>query len=107
VLNRLLQLGSLSLTHLELLISLVQLGLEVVNIALGSDQLVLSFLQPGAGVIEEVWLYIVAMVGPHQLVIQFLDMCLHAVVLLKKLSVTLLDVLDEAVLDRHLVVLLL
>jgi hypothetical protein len=69
VLNRILQLDSLSLTHLELFISLVQLSLEVVDIALGNDQLVLSVLQPGVGVIEEVRLYIAAMVGPHQLVI--------------------------------------
>jgi hypothetical protein len=33
VLNRILQLGSLSLTHLELLISLMQLGLKVVDVA--------------------------------------------------------------------------
>jgi hypothetical protein len=49
----------------------------------------------------------VATVGPHQLIVQFLDTCFQAVVLLKKLSVALLDVLDEAVLDRHLVVVLL
>jgi hypothetical protein len=42
-------------------------------------------------------------VGPHQLIVQFLDACFQAVVLLKKLTVTLLDVLDEAVLGRHLV----
>jgi hypothetical protein len=33
VLNRILQLGSLSLTHLELLVSLMQLGLKVVDVA--------------------------------------------------------------------------
>jgi hypothetical protein len=54
VLDRILQLGSLSLTHLELLISLMQLGLEVVDVALGSDQLILGVLQPGVGIIEEV-----------------------------------------------------
>jgi hypothetical protein len=54
VLNRIVQLCSLSLTHLELLVSLVQLGLEVVDIALGSGQLILSVLQSGAGVIKEV-----------------------------------------------------
>jgi hypothetical protein len=79
----------------------------VVDIALGSGQLILSVLQPGAGVIKEVRLDITAMVGPHQLVVQFFDTCLQAMVLLKKLSVALLDVLDEAVLDRHLVVVLL
>jgi hypothetical protein len=104
VLDRVLQLGSLSLTHLELLISLVQLGLEVVDVALGSDQLVLGILQPSAGIVEEVWLHVVATVGPHQLIIQLLDMCLQAVVLLKKLTIALLDVLDEVVLGRHLVV---
>jgi hypothetical protein len=42
------------MTRLELLISLIQLSLEVVDIALSSDQLILGVLQPGAGVIEEV-----------------------------------------------------
>jgi hypothetical protein len=107
VLNLILQLCSLSLTRFELLVSLVQLGLEVVDIGLGSDQLVLSILQLSASVIQEVWLDIAATVGPYQLIVQFLDTCLQAVVLLKKLSVALLDVLDEAVLGRHLVVILL
>jgi hypothetical protein len=49
----------------------------------------------------------VAAVGPHQLIIQLLDARFQVVVLLKKLAVTLLNVLDEAVLDRHLVVILL
>jgi hypothetical protein len=65
VLNPILQLDGLSLTHLKLLISLMQLGLEVVDVALDSDQLILDILQPGAGVIEEVRLHIVAVVGPH------------------------------------------
>jgi hypothetical protein len=47
VLNCILQLGSLSLAHLELLVSLMQLGLEVVDVALGSDELILCVLQPG------------------------------------------------------------
>jgi hypothetical protein len=54
VLNRVLQPGGLSLTRLELLISLVQLGLELADVALGSNQLVLSVLQSGASVVEEV-----------------------------------------------------
>jgi hypothetical protein len=44
VLDHVLQLSDLSLTHLELLISLVQLGLEVVDVALASDQHVLGIL---------------------------------------------------------------
>jgi hypothetical protein len=79
----------------------------VVDIAMGSDQLVLSILQPGAGIIEEVRLYVAATVCLHQLIVQFLDMCLQTVVLLKKLSVALLDVLNEVVLGGHLVVILL
>jgi hypothetical protein len=47
VLDCILQLGSLSLTRLELLISLVQLDFEVVDVALGSDQLIMGVLQPG------------------------------------------------------------
>jgi hypothetical protein len=54
VLDHILQLYSLSLTRLKLLVPLVQLGVEVVDIALGSGQLVLSMLQLGAGIIEEV-----------------------------------------------------
>jgi hypothetical protein len=61
VLDYVLQLSGLSLTHLELLVSLVQLSLEVVVVALSCDQLVLGILQPGAGVIEDVrlpsWLW--------------------------------------------------
>jgi hypothetical protein len=54
VLDHILQLYSLSLTRLKLLVPLVQLGVEVVDIALSSGQLVLSMLQLGAGIIEEV-----------------------------------------------------
>jgi hypothetical protein len=107
VLNRILQLSSLSLTRLELLVSLMQLGLKVVDIALSSGQLILSVLQPGVGVIKGVRLDVTATVGPHQLIIQFHDTCLQAVVLLKKLSVALPDVHDDAVLGRHLMVVLL
>jgi hypothetical protein len=39
-----LQVYGLSLTRLELLISLVQLDLEVVDVALGGGQLILSVL---------------------------------------------------------------
>jgi hypothetical protein len=63
----------MSLTHLELLASLMQLGLEVVDVALSSDQLVLGVLQPGAGIVEEVQLHVAVVVGPHQLVVQLLD----------------------------------
>jgi hypothetical protein len=44
VLHLVLQAYGLSLTHLQLLISLVQLGLGVVDVALGGSQLVLSVL---------------------------------------------------------------
>jgi hypothetical protein len=107
MLDCILQLGGLSLTHLELLISLMQLSLEVVDVALNSDQLILCILQPGAGIIEEVQLHVAAMVGPHQIVVQLLDACFQVVVPLKKLTVTLLDVLDETDFGRHLVVILL
>jgi hypothetical protein len=66
----------------------------VVDIGLGSGQLILSVLQPGAGIIEEVGLEVTAAISPHQLVIQLLDTRLNAGVLLKKLSVTLLNILD-------------
>jgi hypothetical protein len=73
MLDHVLQLSGLSLTHLELLVSLVQLGLEVMDVTMSSDQRVLGVLQPGAGVVEEVRLHVVTMVGPHQLIIQLLD----------------------------------
>jgi hypothetical protein len=77
------------------------------DVALSSNQLILCVLQSGAGIVEEVLLHIAAAVGPHQLVVPLLDARFQAVVLLKKLTVTLLDVLDETVIDRHLVVILL
>jgi hypothetical protein len=69
VLYLILQLYSVSLTYLELLVSLLQLGLEVVDVALGGGQLVLSVLQSGAGIIKEVNLEVTAAISPHQLVI--------------------------------------
>jgi hypothetical protein len=79
----------------------MQLGLKVVDIALGHDQLVLSVLQSGASVIEVVGLEVVVVISPHQLIVQLPDTRLKAGVLLK-LSVALLNVLDGAVLDLHL-----
>jgi hypothetical protein len=107
VLYLILQLCGLNLTHLKLHISLVQLVLEVVNIALGGGQLILSVMQLSASVVKEVSLEVTATISPHQLVVQLLDTRLKAGVLLKKLSVTLLNVLDEAVLGLHLVDILL
>jgi hypothetical protein len=102
VLHLVLQVCGLSLTHLQLLVSLVPLGLEVVDIALGGGQLILSMLQLGAGVVEVVGLEVTTAISPHQLIVQLLDACLKAGVLLKELSVALLNVLDGAVLGLHL-----
>jgi hypothetical protein len=41
--------------------------------ALGGGQLILSVLQSGAGVVEEVSLEVMAVISPHHLIIQFLD----------------------------------
>jgi hypothetical protein len=103
VLHLVLQVSGLSLTHLQLLVSLLQLGLEVVDVALGSGQLILSVLQSGAGVIEVIGLEVTAAISPHQLFIQLPDVRLKAGVLLMELSVGLLDVLDGAVLGIHLI----
>jgi hypothetical protein len=62
----------------------MQLNLNVVDVALGSSQLVLSVLQSGAGVVEVVSLEITEDI------------------LLKKLSAALLNVLDSVVLGLHL-----
>jgi hypothetical protein len=97
-----LQLGSLSLTRLELLISLVQLGLEVVDVSLGRGQLVLGVLQSGAGVVEIISPEVMSAINPHRLIIQFLDARLKVGVLLKELSVALLNVLDGMVISLHL-----
>jgi hypothetical protein len=59
-------------------------------------------LQSGAGVIEVVSLDITTAISPHQLIIQLPDARLQAGILLQKLSVVLLDVLDDAVLGLHL-----
>jgi hypothetical protein len=81
----------------------VQLGLEVVDVALGSNQLVLGVLQSGTVVIEVVSLAIVAAISPHQLLAQLPDAHLQAGVPLQKLSVALLDVLDDTVVGLHLI----
>jgi hypothetical protein len=80
----------------------MQLSLEVVDVALGSNQLILSVLQSGAGVIKVVGLEVTTAISPHQLVIQLADVRLQVDVLLQKLSVALLDVLDDTVLGLHL-----
>jgi hypothetical protein len=43
-----------------------------------------------------------AVINPHQLVVQLSDACLKAGILLKELSVALLNVLDGAVLGLHM-----
>jgi hypothetical protein len=51
----------------------MQLSLEMVNVALGSNQLILSVLQSGTGVIEVVSLEVAAAISPHQLITQLPD----------------------------------
>jgi hypothetical protein len=80
----------------------MQLSLEMVDVALSSNQFIPSVLQSVAGVVEVISLEVIAAIIPHQLIIQLPDMCLQAGVLLQKLSVALLDVLDDAVLGLHL-----
>jgi hypothetical protein len=80
----------------------VQLSLEVVDVPLSDGQLILSMLQSGAGVIEVISLEVMTVISPHQLIVQLLDARLKASVLLKELSVALLNVLDGSVLGLHL-----
>jgi hypothetical protein len=80
----------------------VQLSIEVVDVVLGSGQLDLSVLQLGAGVVEVVGLEVTTVISPHQLIIQLSDAHLQVGVHLQKLSVALLDILDDAVLGLHL-----
>jgi hypothetical protein len=62
----------------------------------------LIVLQSGAGVIEVIGLEVTAAVSPHKLIIQLLDTRLKVDVLMKELSVALLNVLDCTVLGLHL-----
>jgi hypothetical protein len=80
----------------------MQLGLEVVDVALGGGQLIPSVLQSGAGVVEVVGLEVTAAISPHQLGVQLLDVRLKVGILLKEFSAALLNVLDCMVLDLHL-----
>jgi hypothetical protein len=107
VFHLVLQVCGLSLTRLYLLISIIQLGLEVVDVALDDSQLVLGVLQSGVGLIKVIDLDVTAVIGPHHLIVQLLDARLKAGVLLKKLLVAILNVLDSAVLGLHLAGLLL
>jgi hypothetical protein len=52
------------------------LGFEVVDVALGGNQLVLGVLQSGTGVVEVVSLEVAAAISPHQLITQLPDTCL-------------------------------
>jgi hypothetical protein len=81
----------------------VQLGLKVVDVALGSNQLILSVLQSGAGVIEVINLEVTAVISPHQLITRLPDARHQVGVPLQKLSVALLNVLDDVVLGLHLI----
>jgi hypothetical protein len=103
VLYLMLQLYGLRLTRLEMLVSLMQLGLKAVDVTMGGVQLILSVLQSGASIIKEVSFEVTAVISPHQLIIQFPDTRLKAGVLLEKLSVALLNIVDGAVLGLHLV----
>jgi hypothetical protein len=60
-------------------------------------------LQSGKGVVKVVGLEVTTAISPHQLIIQLLDTRLQMGVLLQKLSVAVLDVLDDAVLGLHLI----
>jgi hypothetical protein len=81
----------------------MQLSLEVVDVTLGSNQLILSVLQSGTAVIEVVSLEVTAVISHHQLITQLPDARLQTGILLQKLSDALLDVLDDAVLGFHLI----
>jgi hypothetical protein len=59
-------------------------------------------LQSGAGVIEVIGLEVTAAISPYQLIVQLPDARLKAGVILKELSVALLNVLDDTVLGLHL-----
>jgi hypothetical protein len=65
MLHLVLQVGNLRLARLQLLVSLVQLGLEVVDVALCGCQVILSMLQPGAGVVQTIGLEVAAAISPH------------------------------------------
>jgi hypothetical protein len=64
----------------------VQLGLEVVDVALGNGQLILSMLWLDACVVEVIGLEVTTAVSHHQLIIRLPDAHLQSDVLLQKLS---------------------
>jgi hypothetical protein len=73
--------------------TLVQLSLEVVDIALGSGQLILSLLQSGVGVVKVVDLEVTAAIRPNSSFSSLMRISRRA----------LLNVLDDTVLSLHLV----
>jgi hypothetical protein len=56
----------------------MQLSLEVVDVALGSKQLILSVMQSGAGVVEVISLEVAAAISRHQLITHLPDARLQA-----------------------------
>jgi hypothetical protein len=74
----------------------------VVDVALCSGQLILSMLQSGVCVVKVIGIEVMAAISSHQLIVQLPDAHLKAGVLLKKLSVALLNILDGVVLGLHL-----
>jgi hypothetical protein len=83
VVHHIQQLLCLSLTHLELLVPLMQLNLEVVDVVLREVQLTMSVLQLCMGVVKGFGLEVMAALCHHQLVVQLLDVHLESVVLLE------------------------
>jgi hypothetical protein len=77
------ELFDLSLAHLKLLVPLLQLCLEVLDIPLGTSQLIIGVLQLGAGAVERLCLEVEAALHPQQVIVQLLVVPLKRVGLLE------------------------
>jgi hypothetical protein len=72
VVDHVLELLNLSLTHLKLLVPLHKLGFEVVDIVWSKSHFIMGVLYLGAGAVEGIGLEVAIVVCLHQLIVQLL-----------------------------------
>jgi hypothetical protein len=72
VVDHILELLNLSLTHLKLLVPLHKLGFEVVDIVQSKSHFIMGVLYLGAGDVEGIGLEVAIVVCLHQLIVQLL-----------------------------------
>jgi hypothetical protein len=72
VVDHVLELLNLSLTHLKLLVPLHKLGFEVVDIVWSKSHFIMGVLYLGVGAVEGIGLEVAIVVCLHQLIVQLL-----------------------------------